>query len=112
MFVLDVDAWKCLKTLFHKMEKNEPCFFVVHCKIWIFFCRTLVKRFVFCTLNLVRFFKTVLDMVEPRRAKLMYNKQNNLISKTSGKTLYFLRGTKHTDKSKLYGFVASLLKAA
>jgi hypothetical protein len=51
-------------------------------------------------------------MVEARRAKLMYNKQSNLISKTSGKTLYFLKGTKHTDKSKLYGFVASLLKAA
>jgi len=51
-------------------------------------------------------------MVEPRRAKLMYNKQNNLTSKTSGKTLYFLKGTKHTDKSKLYVFVASLLKAA
>jgi len=57
-------------------------------------------------------------MVEARRAKLMYNKQSNLISKTSGKTLYFLRGTNHTDKkrkipwSKLYGFVASLLKAA
>lgn len=34
------------------------------------------------------------DMVEPRRAKLMYNN----ISETSGITLYFLRGTKHTDK--------------